>query len=86
MNRLVWLFQAHHDLFAEAQRLQLEITELRAALIDSERRALEGGSAEITDMLKQYQEEYLSDRPYSGQIPDEVWLTPGENDRRERPD
>ena len=83
IEKLVWLFEEHHDAVSEIQRQRGIIVQLEAALADAERRAADPrGSVETLDMLKKYQEEWLSDRPYDGPVPDEVWLSPGENDRR----
>lgn len=79
MGWLVWLFAAHRDLWLENQRLLRLIADLEYQL----NRPPEG----VEGWLKQHQDEVLQEVPFKdGKIPNEMWLTPGEDDRGERVD
>lgn len=95
---LVWLFQEHRDLHAELQskKVELELLSDRyiRALEDTKNltEAIEKLQQYIAtqinqstvDIFEKYQREILQDRPFDdGKVPDDAWLTPGENIREE---
>lgn len=77
MGSLVWLFAEHRELFAENQRLIRIVEDLERQLL-----AAQAGDARATSLIKQYQEEVLTEVPFDGgKIPSNVWLSPGEDER-----
>lgn len=95
---LVWMFQEHRDLHQElqAKKVELELLSDRyiRALEDTKNltEAIEKLQQYIAtqintstvDIFEKYQREILQDRPFEdGKIPDDAWLTPGENVREE---
>ena len=80
LRNLVWLFQAHRDLYHEN-------VELKALLVSKDHtiETLEIAlrtQPDMTSVLKDFQDRVLTDQPYpDGKVPDDAWLTPGDNDR-----
>lgn len=73
IENILWLFPAY-------RRAQARIAVLEQALAALERQP----ASAVSEMLKDFQDNVLSDRPFDGRIPDSVWLTPGDDDRSER--
>lgn len=95
LSSLVWMFQDHRDLHAELQskKVELELLSDRylRALEDTKNltEAIEKLQHYIAtqintstvDIFEKYQQQILQDKPYDdGKVPDDAWLTPGENE------
>lgn len=74
----LWMFQSFRDLWQENQRLLRVVSDLEHQL---ERKIQLDPN--VNEVFRKYQEEALQEIPYEGgKIPDDVWLTPG--DERDR--
>lgn len=97
-SQLVWLFQEHRDLHAElqAKKVELELLSDRYIRALEDTTNLTGAIKKLqdyiatqinhstVDIFEKYQREILQDQPFQdGKIPDDAWLTPGENVREE---
>lgn len=75
LSSVVWLFSEHRELYQEVERLR--------RVVDDLERQLAMKPAEVTgDFLNELSDKILQDLPFPNNvIPDDYWLTPGENER-----
>lgn len=73
LSNLLWLFKDYREAKDQIAYLQKYAESLEAALKQS------------PNLVDTYTKQVLVDEPFpDGRIPDDVWLSPGENDRGPR--
>lgn len=71
-DSIVWLFPQYRRLYQENLKL--------SQALESAIKQLEQAPANLDQLLSTYNERVLQELPYEGgKIPDNVWLTPGED-------
>ena len=81
-NNLVWLFQAHRDMYEHLLAVQALLEHKQKQIDDLEVQLAKKPVLDIPSLV----EELFQDQPYNdGRIPDTAWLTPGQIDREIRP-
>lgn len=74
-DHLVWLFPQYRQLVLEREYLLRTIADLEQQLQQRPQ-----PDAVMVDMIKKYQDEVLVEQPFpDGIVPDNMWLTLGEN-------
>lgn len=93
INDLLWVFKAHRNAYDRINELEHRIVEI-STKAESRLADVEAWSARrVSDLEEQLARkpvptlpdlahELFQDQPYDGgKIPDDAWLTPGQNDR-----
>jgi hypothetical protein len=72
LSNLVWLFPAHRELHKRVVFLE--------GALEQAMRAVQNSAVNIDEALATYNERVLQEIPYDGgKVPDDAWLTPGDN-------